>query len=168
MTGASLPSAAVTGIAETDSRGASQYCTFSVADMLFGIDVLNVQEVLCSQQVTPVPRAPLVIEGLINLRGQIVTALDMRRRLGLPPRAAGVQPMNIVVRTDESSTSLLVDEIGEVLEVDAAAFEPPPDNLAPEARELIRGVCKLRDRLLLVLNTERTLELNAPAGAREM
>src|SRR5438132_1232957 len=114
-------------------RGESQYCTFSVADMFFGIDVLTVQEVMRSQEVTPVPQAPSVIEGLINLRGQIVTAVDMRRRLGLPPREAGVLPMNMVVRTEESSASLLVDEIGDVLKVDASAFELPPENLAPEA-----------------------------------
>jgi purine-binding chemotaxis protein CheW len=149
------------------SGGAAQYCTFSVAGRFFGIDVLNVQEVLRFQEVTPVPLAPAVIEGLINLRGQIVTAIDMRRRLGLPPRQPGARPMNIVVRTQENSACLQVDEIGDVLDVEPGAFELPPGNLAPEARELVRGVYKLKDRLLLVLNTERTLELHADeAGSR--
>src|SRR6266849_6579396 len=93
------------------NAGAAQYCTFTVAGRFFGIDVLNVQEVLRFQEVTPVPLAPGVIEGLINLRGQIVTAIDMRRRLGLPPREPGVLPMNIVVRTQDNSASLQVDEI---------------------------------------------------------
>lgn len=142
----------------------AQYCTFLVADLYFGIDVRRVQEVLRSQEVTPVPQAPAVIEGLINLRGQIVPAVDMRRRLGLPPRTPGWDPMNMVVRTEEGAASLLVDEIGDVLDVDGAAFEPVPDNLPAEQRELIRGVCKLRDRLLLVLDAERTLELTAGAA----
>jgi purine-binding chemotaxis protein CheW len=108
---------------------------------------------------TRVPQAPEVIEGLINLRGQIVTAIDMRRRLRLSPRAGDQTPMNMVVRTEDGAVSLLVDEIGDVLDVDAATYEHPPDNLDPAARELIRGVYKLKDRLLLVLDTERTVDL---------
>jgi len=163
----------VTTLTQPDSRNAqdyqragAQYSTFYVADLFFGIDVLRVQEVLRFQQMTCVPLAPDVIEGLINLRGQIVTAIDMRRRLGLPPRPADVHPMNMVVRTEDSAVSLLVDEIGDVLEMEGAAFEPPPDNLAPEARELIRGVYKLKDRLLLVLDTERTVELAGTGQAK--
>ncbi len=144
---------------------AAQYCTFLVSDMFFGIDVLRVQEVLKTQQVTRVPLAPAVFEGLINLRGQIVPAVDMRRRLGLAPRPDGAQPMNMVVRTEEGPASLLVDEIGDVLDVDGAAFEPVPENLAPEAQKLIRHVCKLKGRLLLVLDTEETLALAACPGA---
>ena len=143
----------------------AQYSTFFVGDLFFGIDVLSVQEVLRFQEMTCVPLAPEVIEGLINLRGQIVTAIDMRRRLGLPPRSTDVHPMNMVVRTEESAVSLLVDEIGDVLEVEGSAFEAPPDNLAPEARELIRGVYKLKDRLLLVLDTERTVDLASGRAA---
>jgi purine-binding chemotaxis protein CheW len=146
------------------SQGGAQYCTFYVADLYFGLDVRRVQEVLRSQEVTPVPQSPPVIEGLINLRGQIVTAIDMRRRLGLPRRSGGAEPMNMVVRTEEGAASLLVDEIGDVLDVDGQSFEPAPDNLPAEQRELIRGVAKLRDRLLLILDAERTLEL-APSGA---
>ena len=137
----------------------SQYCTFFISDLYFGIDVRRVQEVMRAQEVTPVPQAPPVIAGLINLRGQIVPAVDMRRRLGLPDRDTEVQPMNMVVRTEEGAASLLVDEIGDVLDVDPLAFEPVPDNVAAEQRELIQGVCKLRDRLLLVLDAERALEL---------
>ena len=104
---------------------------------------------------TAIPKS----EGLINLRGQIVTAIDMRRRLGLPPRSEAQPPMNIVVRTDDGAVSLLVDEIGDVLDVEAATYERPPENLDPAAREIIRGVYKLKDRLLLVLDTERTVDL---------
>lgn len=146
----------------------TQYCTFFVGDLYFGIDVRRVQEVLRAQEVTPVPQAPAVIEGLINLRGQIVTAVDMRRRLGLPPRPEGAQPMNMVVRTEEGAASLLVDEIGDVLDVDPSSFEAVPVNVAPGQRELILGVCKLKDRLLLVLDAERTLELSASASAQSV
>src|SRR5271163_1272716 len=142
-------------------EASGQFSTFFVADLFFGVDVLNVQEVLRSQQMTPVPQAPGMIAGLINLRGQIVTAIDMRRRLGLPPRSGDKPPMNMVVRTSDGAVSLLVDEIGDVLEMDAATYERPPENLDPEARELIRGVYKLKDRLLLVLDAERTVDLAA-------
>ena len=101
---------------------------------------------------------PEVIEGLINLRGQIVTAIDLRRRLRLPPRTGGHAPINMVVRTADGAVSLLVDEIGDILDMDAATYERPPENLDPAAKELIRGVYKLKDRLLLVLDTERTVE----------
>jgi purine-binding chemotaxis protein CheW len=137
----------------------SQFSTFFVADLFFGVDVLRVQEVLRYQQMTRVPLAPEVIEGLINLRGQIVTAIDMRRRLQLPPRADDRTPMNMVVHTEDGAVSLLVDEIGDVLDVDSATHERPPENLDPAVRDLIRGVYKLKDRLLLVLDTERTVDL---------
>jgi purine-binding chemotaxis protein CheW len=140
-------------------QASGQFSTFFVADLFFGVDVLNVQEVLRFQPMTPVPQAPEVIEGLINLRGQIVTAIDMRRRLQLPPRAGDKSPMNMVVRTADGAVSLLVDEIGDVLDMDAATYERTPENLDPAARELIRGVYKLKDRLLLVLDAERTVDL---------
>ncbi|MCS7315413.1 MAG: chemotaxis protein CheW [Bryobacterales bacterium] len=136
-----------------------QYATFFVDGFFFGIEVLKVQEVLRYQEMTRVPLAPTVVEGLINLRGQIVTALDVRRRLGLRPRPEGMLPMSMVVRTADGAVSLLVDEIGDVLEVDQEYFERPPENLQGVARDLIRGVYKLRDRLLLVLDTERTAEV---------
>jgi len=112
-----------------------------------------------------VPQAPHVIEGLINLRGQIVTAIDMRRRLGLPQRSGDLAPMNIVVRTMDGAASLLVDEIGDVLDMDSANYELPPQNLDPAARELIRGVYKLKDRLLLVLDEEKTVDLTVGKAA---
>jgi purine-binding chemotaxis protein CheW len=134
-----------------------QYSTFHVDDLFFGIEVRQVQEVLRYLEMTPVPLAPGVIEGLINLRGQIVTAVDMRRRLGLPKRSNGETPMNIVIGSEEGAVSLLVDEIGDVLDVTAENFENAPDNMPKEQREMIEGVYKLEGRLLLVLNTERVL-----------
>ena len=149
----------MTATKSTATHTSGQFSTFFVADLFFGVDVLHVQEVLRSQHMTPVPQAPDVIEGLINLRGQIVTAIDMRRRLLLPPNTADQASMNMVVRTADGAVSLLVDEIGDVLDMDVSTYEQPPENLAPAARDLIRGVYKLKDRLLLVLDEERTVDL---------
>jgi purine-binding chemotaxis protein CheW len=152
----------VTETANTQSREADasgRFSTFYVADLFFGIDVLRVQEVLRFQPMTRVPKSPDVIEGLMNLRGQIVTAIDMRRLLHLPERKGGAQPMNVVIRTDDGAVSLLVDEIGDVLGLEHAAYEQPPGNLEPTARKLIRGVYKLDGKLLLVLDAERTVDI---------
>ena len=134
-----------------------QLCTFSVAGRYLGVPVARVQEVIRHQEMTPVPLAPAIVRGLINLRGQIVTALDLRVPLMLPPAPAGALPMNVVVRAGGDLVSLLVDEIGDVLEVNAETFEPPPETLGGPARELIRGAFKLDGRLLLILDTDKML-----------
>ncbi len=143
-----------------------QYSTFYVGGLLFGVDVLQVQEVLRYQQMTRVPLAPEVVEGLINLRGEIVTAIDMRRRLGLEARSGEAAPMNMVVRTGGGAVSLLVDEIGDVIEVSADSFENVPDNVEPRIRELLEGVHKLEGRLLLVLDIEKTVALAPGDGGQ--
>lgn len=148
-------------VQSASTQASGRFSTFFVSDLFFGVDVLRVQEVLQCQPMTRIPAAPEVIEGLINLRGQIVTAIDMRRRLRLPPRGEGMKAMNLVVRTEDGAVSLLVDEIGDVLDVDCASFDRPPENLDCAARELIRGIYKLADRLLLVLDTERTVDIAA-------
>ncbi|MGE3617827.1 MAG: chemotaxis protein CheW [Gemmatimonadales bacterium] len=136
-----------------------QFCTFQVADLFFGIEVLQVQEVIRSLEMTRVPLAPPCIEGLINLRGQIVTAIDLRTRLGLPIRENEEPPMNVVVRTDDGALSLLVDAIGDVIETNDEAFERPPETLPADARQMIRGVYKLPGRLLLILDIVRATSL---------
>lgn len=140
-----------------------QYSTFVLGGHLFGIEVTQVQEVLRYQRMTPVPLAPPDIAGLINLRGQIVTALDLRSRLGLPLRPDDRLPMNVVVRTGEGSLSLLVDEIGDVIEVAEDTFEAPPATLTGRARQLVRGAYKLDDRLLLVLETDQAVAVELAA-----
>ena len=137
-----------------------QFATFYLDKLLFGVEVEKVQEVIRYQEMTRVPLAQSVVTGLINLRGQIVTAMDLRRRLDLAERASDRLPMNVVVRTGEEAVSLLVDEIGDVLEVEDQTFEAPPETLQGVARELIRGAYKLKDRLLLVLDTEKTVTIN--------
>jgi purine-binding chemotaxis protein CheW len=143
-----------------------QFCTFNVDSLFLGIEVQQVQEVIRYQEMTRVPLAPTAIRGLINLRGQIVTAIDMRCWLGLPPRQPGELPMNVVVRDGENAVSFLVDRIGDVLEVDDELFELPPPTVHPSVRGLILGAYKLTDRLLLVLDTRRALaESDALASA---
>jgi len=147
----------------TSSR---RLATFSLADMFFGVDVLQVQEVIRCPEMTPVPLAPREIQGLMNLRGQIVTAIDLRRRLGFPERFSREPPMNVVVSREMEVVSLLVDEIGDVLEVDEAAFEAPPATLSGAVREVLTGVYKLEGRLLLVLDTARASDVQWTRAAR--
>jgi len=136
-----------------------QYCTFLLDGRYFGVDVQQVQEVIRYQELTRVPLASPVVSGLINLRGRIVTAIDLRRRLGLPDRPADKLPMNVVVRSGEDAVSLLVDEIGDVIEVPEDKFERPPETLRGVARSLIEGAFKLDERLMLVLDTKRAVEI---------
>jgi len=138
-----------------------QFATFYLDEFFFGIGVEKVQEVLRFQSMTRVPLAPSLISGLINLRGQIVTAIDLRGRLDLPPRPAHILPMNVVIRNKEEPLSLLVDKIGGVMRVEEAVFERPPETLVGVARELIQGTYKLRDRLLLILDLDKAIELNS-------
>jgi purine-binding chemotaxis protein CheW len=142
-----------------------QFCTFFVNGLFFGVEVLKVQEVIRYQEMTRVPLAPTMIEGLINLRGQIVTAIDLRRRLELALREPGQLPMNVVVRSDDGAVSLLVDEIGDVVEIQDDIYERPPETLKGVARDLVQGVYKLKERLLLILDTEKTVNLTG-AGSR--
>jgi len=142
---------------------AQQFLTFFVDRLFFGVEVEQVQEVLRYQEMTRVPLAPPVVRGLINLRGQIVTAIDLRRRLELGEAPADRRPMNVVVRTDESRVSLLVDEIGDVLEVEESTFERPPATLNPTVRGLILGIHKLNNRLMHVLDTQNVVNVGAEA-----
>lgn len=146
-----------------DSR---QYCTFHLDTLFLGIEVLRVQEVIREQPMTRLPLAPAEVSGLINLRGQIVTAIDLRERFGLPRRADGRPPMNVVVQTDEGAVSFLVDEIGDVIETDPDAFELPPETVHGAARELILGVYKLPARLLLVMDCDRALAIESAGSGR--
>jgi purine-binding chemotaxis protein CheW len=145
---------------------ATQYCTFHLGPLYLGIEVLRVQEVIREQPMTRLPLAPHEISGLINLRGQIVTAIDLRQRFGLPPRDPGRPPMNVVVRSEDGAVSFLVDDIGDVIDTDPKAFERAPRTLQGAARELIRGVYKLPAELLLVLDCDRALEVVSAGAGR--
>lgn len=139
---------------------AVQFCTFFVEDLFFGIEVEKVQEIIRFQPITSVPRAAYVIRGLMNLRGKIVTAIDLRRRMQLAEQLNPESSMNVVVNHDNDSVSLLVDKVGDVLTVDDELFEPPPETMASTARHLIRGAYKLDRQLMLVLELDRVLSLD--------
>lgn len=148
--------------------GPRQFCTFFLDDRFFGVEVEKVQEVIRYQVITPIPLAAPVIRGLINLRGQIVTAIDLRRLLQIGDRPTDHRPINIVVHTRQGTFSLLVDRIGDVLDVDQASFEHAPDTLDGIARELINGTYKLQGRLLLTMNIDKLFNpalLNRPREA---
>jgi purine-binding chemotaxis protein CheW len=141
-----------------------QFCTFFLQDQFFGVPVQQVQEVIRYQDMTRVPLVSPVIRGLINLRGQIVMAVDLRRRFGMPDRRENELPMNVVVRTDDGAVSFLVDEIGDVLEADGVGFERPPETLRGDARDLVKGIYKMGERLMLVLDTERAITMMDSEG----
>ena len=136
----------------------SQFCTFYLDKLLFGVELKGVQEVIRSLNMTQVPLSPAMVSGLMNLRGQIVTAVDLRRRLEFEPRPPGAEPMNVVVRSEDGAVSLLVDEIGDVVEVTDESFERPPETLQGKVREVLLGVHKLEKQLMHVLNTEKACE----------
>jgi len=140
-----------------------QFCTFYLDNHMFGVKVEQVQEVFRYQEMTKVPLAPPEVRGLINLRGQIITAIGLRRRLGMPPQPEDKLPMNVVVRTADGVVSLLVDEIGDVLEVSEDAYERPPETIPKEVRELVLGVYKLQGKLLLILDSEKAVNVNTGA-----
>ncbi len=143
-----------------------QFSTFFLDGLYLGVEVLDVQELIRYQEMTRVPLAPSVVRGLINLRGQIVTAVDLRCRFDMPDRPADRVPMNVVVRTDDGAVSLLVDEIGDVVEVHDEQFERAPETIKGRATDLITGVYKMPDRLLLVLDVERAVSVDRLATAR--
>jgi purine-binding chemotaxis protein CheW len=129
-----------------------QYATFWLGEALYGIEVERVREVLRQQDITRVPLAPSTVAGLINLRGQVVTTIDLRERLDLRHDDEDEQPMLVVVLVAGESIALLVDRIGGVVDVDDEQFEPPPDTLIGPARDLVRGAYKLESQLLLGLD----------------
>lgn len=136
-----------------------EFDSFVIGGQLFGIPVLQVRDVLRPQPITRIHLAPVEIAGSLNLRGRIVTALDIRHRLGLPPIENASKAMNIVVDHGGELYSLLVDAIGDVLSVKASAFEALPPTLDPRWREVTSGIYRLEGGLLVVLDIVRLLDL---------
>ncbi|MBX2863144.1 MAG: chemotaxis protein CheW [Leptolyngbyaceae cyanobacterium MAG.088] len=140
---------------------AQQFCTFFLNRLFFGVTVEKVQEIIRYHEMTHVPLAPSEVGGLINLRGQIVTAIDLRQRLAMPKRPNTQAPLNVVVQVGEDTISLLVDAVGDVLDVDPKYFELPPETLTGQIRTLIQGTYKLDDQLLLVLDVDKVADITA-------
>lgn len=152
---AAAPAAAVTGDA------AQMVLTLTVAGQLCGVPVLAVRDVLGVQAITPIPLAPREVAGSLNLRGRIVTAVDLRARLGLPPREQARGAMSVVVDVGGELYSLLADEVGEVLSLPVEERAPNPPTLDPHWREVSLGVHRLGERLLVILDVDRLLVLAA-------
>ena len=134
--------------------GRRRFATLRVEGTLYGIEAEHVQEVLGPATLTRLPLAAPAVAGLMNLRGRIVTVLELRRCLGLPARAAGARVVNVVLRAADNPMGLLADEIGEVLEVDASAWAPRPETAYGPGAGLVSGVYRLESELLCVLDPE--------------
>lgn len=141
------------------------FVTFHLGDQLLGIPVVLVQEVLMGEEILPVPLSPREVKGFLNLRGQIVTAVDLRALLGLPDRAENERFMNVVVENGDELFSLLVDRVGDVMEAADSAFEPTPSTLDPAWKRCCSGVIRLERGLLIILDVDLVLSSTlAPAA----
>lgn len=137
-----------------------EFLTIHLADQTFGIPILQVQDVLGPQKITRIPLAPPAIAGSLNLRGRIVTAIDVRACLGMPPlqRDKGAQEMSVVVESQGELYSLMIDKVGDVLGVDNADFEKSPATLDPQWRSVCQGIYRLKGSLLVILDVPKLLE----------
>lgn len=151
--------------AESPTADSSEFLTVEVAGQMFGIPVLQVSDVLGPQRITRVPLAPPQVAGSLNLRGRIVTAIDVRARLGLPPGEPGAPKISVVVDVGGELYSLLVDNVGEVLALPPDDFERNPPTLDPAWRELSTGIFRLEGNLLLIVDVKRMLALATQAAA---
>lgn len=136
-----------------------QLVTFTTGDYCLGLNVLEVQEVLKHQQMTAVPLAPTEVRGLINLRGHIVTAIDMRQRLHLKPSSDEHEQMNLIVSLRDGAASLVVDAVGDVITLDPARYKARPSTLVSPLKEMVTGVYQLDNKLLLHIDAEAACAL---------
>lgn len=141
-------------------EASEEYITVMIAEQLFGLPILEVQDVFLPESIAAVPLAGRDIAGILNLRGRIVTAIDMRRRLGLPAAGAGEERMAVGVEHKGESYGLIVDEVREVLRLSRETFEPNPANLDPRWASVSAGVHRLEGGLMVVFDVSRVLGLN--------
>ena len=157
------------GAASTAAEGMQldheEFVTMTIDNQWFGIPVHRVQDVLGAQNIARIPLAPPDVAGSLNLRGRIVTAIDPRVRLGLPARDEDQSAMSIVVEQGGELYSLLIDQVGEVLNLPADRFEQNPASLDDRWREISAGVYRLDDRLLVVMDVDRLLEFDKEVAA---
>jgi len=144
---------------EQSSQAFKEFITATVGSQLFGLPILRVQDVFVPERIARVPLAGADIAGVLNLRGRIVTLIDVRRRLGLPARANEAQPMAIGVEARGESYGLLVDAVGEVVKLDEASLEANPVNLDAELAAVSAGIFRLEGQLLVVIDVDRVLDL---------
>lgn len=142
-----------------------EYVTVSVADQLFGLPIARVREVFVANALTAIPLAPREIVGLINLRGRVITAICLRRRLGLPDRQEGPPEMAVGIEHHGESYGLRVDAVGEVMKLSAHAREPNPAHMDPRWLEITQGVHRIERRLLIVLDVDALLSFDVETRA---
>ncbi|MEX0299102.1 MAG: chemotaxis protein CheW [Kordiimonas sp.] len=147
------------------TTGSQDYVTIKVDGQTLGIPVLAVHDVLNAQQITAIPLAPDWVAGVLNLRGKIVTAINLRRRLGLPPLEGDKKSMSVVVEHREEPYSLQIDSVGEVLSLDDQLFEKNPVTLDQRWREVSRGIYRLDGELLPILDVDRLLAFDSAGKA---
>ncbi len=150
---------------ENRNRNLKEYVTAMIGGQLFGLPILRVQDVFVPERVTRVPLAPPEIAGVLNLRGRIVTLIDLGRRLGLPPGEQGGPAMAIGVELRGESYGLMIDSVGEVLKLDDDTREPNPLNLDPALARVSAGIHRLEDQLLMLLDVDRVLDIATRAHA---
>ena len=134
-----------------------QLVTFSIGEEEFGVDILKVQEIIRTMEITKVPRAQDFVEGVINLRGKVIPIIDLRRRFGLDSKAHDKHTRIIVIEINNMIVGFVVDSVSEVLRIPAGTVEPPPPVVAGVESEYINGVGKLHDRLLILLDLDKLL-----------
>lgn len=142
----------------------TQLCGFKIKGDCYAISVLDVQEVIKPHSLTKVPLSPPYVKGLINLRGQIVTSISLRKLFGMDDREEGEEHMNIIVRNGDSLYALMVDEILDVIDVHEGSFEKIPETISEKIRKYIKGVYKLSDSLLILLDLEKVLTVDVNNG----
>lgn len=157
--------AAIDGGASVMEASRSDFVTIRVAGQLLGLPVLAVHDVLNAQMITPIPVAPSFVAGVLNLRGRIVTAIDLRNRLGFPDRAEDEKSMSVVVEHKGEPYSLLIDSVGEVLSLENEQFEKNPVTLDPRWRDISVGIYRLDDELLAVIDVKKLLDFEVAAAA---
>lgn len=135
-----------------------QFSTFFISGRWYGIDVMSVQEITKTMSITKVPLAPQFVHGLINLRGQIATAIGLRELFEIPDAAPAADPMNVVCKEDGMLISLIVDQIGDVIEVEDGTFEPVPETITHGVSRFMGGVYKLPSDLLSIIDTKKIIE----------
>ncbi len=152
-------------MSDSSDRNVNEYVTATIGGQLFGLPIQRVQDVFLPERLTRVPLAPPEIAGVLNLRGRIVTLIDMRRRLGLPPRTDDAPAMAIGVELRGESYGLLIDSVGEVLKLADDTREPNPINLDPRLARVSAGIHRLDGQLLMVVDVDRVLEIGTTAKA---
>jgi purine-binding chemotaxis protein CheW len=149
-----MSTAAATAQPETSAR---DYLTIMIAEQRFGIPVLQVQDVLREQRVTRIPLAAPEIAGSLNLRGRIVTAIDIRKRLNMPPKEKAGSTMSVVVEHEEELYSLIIDKVGDVITLEGADFEKNPGTLDPSWRDISLGIYQLEKELLVIMDVSKMI-----------